>query len=929
MSLSRKAAVGADREATMMETRVRLPIGEFPEEDPWVKKIIADPRAAMLRATEEGSGCDTLIGSYVTNRLQMGYPFISFPDSLQKACEDRFGIQIDNEFAGYHMSLKCNAATELAIASALSYELQYQSDQMDMGDPRPNQLGELLQMTTWPGLPGQTMLRQFAQMDLWDVRRALIGKDDYWTSWNTTEGMKLREQDGRIAHAAMYGIANGFQTNHDHLFDHFVGLHTHQVRELIKHNWSPTAFFYRYCGSLPVGLATVLFRGGLCKKHPEKGQDVLQWMVEKLAAVADMPQDVAALPAWNAQFMPPFNDDDIAEFWRMRRYLAAFSVTKGDTHRSQPWQEKLDEKMRRLEAEQERATRERTTFFRAQCIRVLTDEPGQVNTNVFRTLWKTSTSAQIRRSANIFANRMRKELSPSAFKELVAFNKLHTTDTLWAQQAVLVGRTIELDGKNKNERVKEKDVQIPRAQGIIPLSTKGFQELIQTLAIFLPEDDPETSQLCAKILNRYRTTAQADTLTFHEIEPPALRTVDTQLTETQQRMKDFVCDTLSGKESAFSHRENIKLHSLLLTPEMSRVANVVAEGWREIAMIDAVDDTELGKNLDARKPRQQLRVKLGAEKYAKDLDILRRLEAYDELALCENAIVQEIVAEVRKFHTLHERHPRNSKYTPMERCMPKAAKEERRLHCFTGTWLTAAMMVECGIPWKQIFFCWIHKAPGIKDGSHCALLFTDVLKNLKVVDPGFGRVRENFLVGECDSDDIGAQLKELLGGMQQEAVDVRLKRQWADSHTLPYEMQVMPLSEGIASTSMLNIGILHEQKGEDDEALHAFELGLGFNPHSPELLYHLGTLASRRSQTDFARECFFDSLSHATNYLWAHFGLGEIHYKKGDYLQAQMHLRHIKRSGERKIWGDAGGNMRRRALYILKKIEKKLASTKH
>src|SRR5205823_1388835 len=126
---------------------------------------------------------------------------------------------------------------------------------------------------------------------------------------------------------------------------------------------------------------------------------------------------------------------------------------------------------------------------------------------------------------------------------------------------------------------------------------------------------------------------------------------------TGDALRVILDDILSGTDTIADRWDGLKrLRAWFMQPEAMRASKLVLEGWKEMAMINAVDNRELlpGRHIAA--TPKPLREVLGTAQHARELRELRNAEAYDEIALRENAIVRQILTEVRKYRTFRERH---------------------------------------------------------------------------------------------------------------------------------------------------------------------------------------------------------------------------------------------------------------------------------
>lgn len=281
---------------------------------------------------------------------------------------------------------------------------------------------------------------------------------------------------------------------------------------------------------------------------------------------------------------------------------------------------------------------------------------------------------------------------------------------------------------------------------------------------------------------------------------------------------------------------------------------------------------------------------------------LNRVRAYTDpymLEAEENRVLQTVLAEVYKY--VHRRGDASESQPGYVLGMPVNVIDKKDSSCFSLPWLTASMLILSGIPIEKLFYCQQDEMHDGTIGGHAGLVLYTSGGRLLFVDPMW-KVVVPFKAGCFFNDEDGVdKFNDLFLGKNREPI---IATCWdADFLELPIFAEFMSLDDGLASIHLLHVGITFLNEGRVEEARAAFEMGLGFNSKSPDLLYHLGVVYFREGDEEMAQDLWEKAVEIFPRCMIAHFALGKLALKDGKFHEAKAFFQ-IVADAANKIYGD-------------------------
>lgn len=226
------------------------------------------------------------------------------------------------------------------------------------------------------------------------------------------------------------------------------------------------------------------------------------------------------------------------------------------------------------------------------------------------------------------------------------------------------------------------------------------------------------------------------------------------------------------------------------------------------------------------------------------------------------------------------------------------------LTCFSAPWLQAALMVECGIPYKNMLFGKSNKIATRMLGGHGSIFLKTECKDLMWIDPAMHVIESDFDFVSGQNPQAVREMNALLDDDRTESVFLEFPEKLMKDRKYPHEMRLMKLGAGLSSGHMLHtgIGFLHERKLA--EAEYAFDLALSFNRMDPDVWYYLGLVNSLNGNSREAEACFKEAIRYFGEHLWSYFALGELAMAGGDVKSAKEHFEVVAKN-KCSVWGDA------------------------
>lgn len=351
------------------------------------------------------------------------------------------------------------------------------------------------------------------------------------------------------------------------------------------------------------------------------------------------------------------------------------------------------------------------------------------------------------------------------------------------------------------------------------------------------------------------------------------------------------------EKSPAARREWLRrLRSYVQMPDRMVASAFIRQGWRTMAGMGAPGgDRALSDVIGCDTLRQELsQLSVDMERgrdariEAKELEIMQRV--FGAVLAFPYQSDKEQKAESKKWKSIGT--------------TPSRVLETKKLNCFTGPWLMAAMMLRSGIRSSQLFHCRIQNhSDNTWYATHGALLFVTRSKRMYIMD--FGYMLGNDPIGPVFFDEERATqgLRDLTSGRRWMPVHGRIKEWATEVFSLPTELQVMQMADGYASGHMLSVGGDFLLKGQYDEAAHAFDLGLGFNPIDTDLTYYRGLTDFHRGDLASAADYFDATVRREPAHLMAQYSMGELAVEKKDYDEARRRFATVA-ADDRPVFGD-------------------------
>tara|TARA_R110002096_G_scaffold436051_2_gene666337 strand:- start:84022 stop:84858 length:837 start_codon:yes stop_codon:yes gene_type:complete len=170
-----------------------------------------------------------------------------------------------------------------------------------------------------------------------------------------------------------------------------------------------------------------------------------------------------------------------------------------------------------------------------------------------------------------------------------------------------------------------------------------------------------------------------------------------------------------------------------------------------------------------------------------------------------------------------------------------------------------------------------------------------------------GQLVFGFQFPEPAGDVTALPHQELIGGP--EFMDSLTADEWFDQAVLCEEGE--PLRAIAAykevlrqrpecTETLINLGRLHAERDEVEEAIGYFEIALDIDPCEATALYNLGVIAQDRGDDDRAIVYYQSALSFETTLAEAHYNLATIFDKLGDARSAIRHINEFRKFSKRR-----------------------------
>ena len=324
-----------------------------------------------------------------------------------------------------------------------------------------------------------------------------------------------------------------------------------------------------------------------------------------------------------------------------------------------------------------------------------------------------------------------------------------------------------------------------------------------------------------------------------------------------------------------------------------------ADGWKRVtnakerATIQAfLDAADFLKNSPDETPRL-LRDSIDTRRCREEIESAKRLHYAELLGAKQCEIAARVLSAVLRFP-----HPQSNPdiSTPDPgRCTPAYVRETKCVNCFTGPWLAAAMLLECGFDEKNIFYCDVQGSSGNVSGTHGSLLLALDNGQQVLLDVAFHKMR-NVSLGLYDNA-TRKRLARLINDernnerrLRYSPVLARLPRDTAQRTSIHPRMAVMPMRQGFAWGTLLTTGMDSFEAGDVAGARHAFELAHAFHPASPDVLVGLARCSVAEGESETAAALLNDAIRRCPDHKMARYQRALLCIDAKQYGHAQAHL---------------------------------------
>ncbi len=360
---------------------------------------------------------------------------------------------------------------------------------------------------------------------------------------------------------------------------------------------------------------------------------------------------------------------------------------------------------------------------------------------------------------------------------------------------------------------------------------------------------------------------------------------------------------------------NIRAH--VLQSEAAFIDSVLSVAWQNLAAIpfsklelhlDQADDME-----EFPKELQQRRYER-LPQYAEELAELYEHEDHAVAANVEAEIVDALFSLIR---------PKGYERTRSAATPEELLRTGRHANCFMQTWLFAALMLRCGIPKDNLFYCQVQDAYWLKtQGGHAGLLFINAENQLQMLDVSLGMKGNLFRIEHAYGKHQAEALRTFLTDTkaQPRFFPVRTEPGHATLCRIPERMHISRIGPGIASMHLFHAGASFEERGRTEEANYCWDLSSTFCDGNPNTLYALGYAAKNAGDLQTARMQFDRLLDAYPGHVRANIAVAEMEIDAGNVAEAKRHLTRVL-TCDKDIYNDEQGVLKEYAQQLLAKIQ--------
>jgi tetratricopeptide (TPR) repeat protein len=240
----------------------------------------------------------------------------------------------------------------------------------------------------------------------------------------------------------------------------------------------------------------------------------------------------------------------------------------------------------------------------------------------------------------------------------------------------------------------------------------------------------------------------------------------------------------------------------------------------------------------AEQPREPapLRETIDARRCAAELERARASNDAHVLEAKEREIVSRVLGELLRYPHA-SKHPHGTTGIANS---PAFVVRERMIDCFTGPWLAATMLMECGFRESDILYCDVQTPSLNTVGTHGSLMVLLSSRKQLLVDVGFRTVRDVPLaLYDAGTRKKANELFDLNKSPYAECflpVLLELPHDQKNTHNVHPQMFVMPIQNGCAWGTLLAMANDSFNDKRYGEARSRYEMAHAFHPTSPDIL---------------------------------------------------------------------------------------------
>ncbi len=284
---------------------------------------------------------------------------------------------------------------------------------------------------------------------------------------------------------------------------------------------------------------------------------------------------------------------------------------------------------------------------------------------------------------------------------------------------------------------------------------------------------------------------------------------------------------------------------------------------------------------------RRLNVAIGSHQLREELQLVDTHHNPFAYVALQQEIAHRVVRHVSYYHSNFAQEEASPDW---EKGFPTHVVDRKDTSCFSGPWLIASQLLQAGVRYDDLFYCNVLQASQGLIGGHGSIAIKTKTGQLHLYDTNMGLVGVNMRGMPIQDKKMAHELDDLLHNKRRHPVFIDAHRELSRQLQVHPVMHVMPLLAGFASGHLLHVGgsLLHE--GKLDEALYAFELGLGFCKDDPDLHYNAGLAYAMKGDLLSARRKYSTASGIFDNHLWSRFGLANIALAQGDTHTAKKTL---------------------------------------